>query len=422
MNILVFSQASWNTSNAFGNTVTNWFDGWSDTHFFHFYARQQKPNTDIVEKYYHVSAIEIIKKTIKFQCSGRIIDSSDVVEKGTVKELNTEQEQIAKLHNSSNQIIYWGMEQIWLSKIWINKNFDAFVKEANPDIIFAFATSPFILEPAIKHIKVKKPSVKVVLWIADDILCGYNQSAWYRRGYLKKGINYCFSVADRIYGASVEMCQKYSKMCGKEVIPLYKGCSFERSVKEKKSAPLRLVYAGNLLYGRFETLKKIISVLRIINSDECNAVLEVYSNTPINEKEKQQWFDNINAFNMSVRPYKEIKGILNESDVVLHVESFEKEQIETVKYSFSTKIIDCLESGSCVMAIGPKGLASIDYFNMVDGAIVINEISQIEEVFLKLVYEEDTLSRARRTRSFALHHHEIGLARKNLRADFERLL
>lgn len=33
MRVLVFSQAAWNTANSFGNTVTNWFDGWEDTHF-----------------------------------------------------------------------------------------------------------------------------------------------------------------------------------------------------------------------------------------------------------------------------------------------------------------------------------------------------------------------------------------------------
>jgi hypothetical protein len=117
MNILVFSQAAWNTANSFGNTATNWFEGWQDTHFFHFYARQQKPNTDIAEKYYNVSAVEILKKALKGEQAGRILEPADVVEKEAVTDTNAEQEQIAKLHKSSNEFLYWGMEQVWRSGI-----------------------------------------------------------------------------------------------------------------------------------------------------------------------------------------------------------------------------------------------------------------------------------------------------------------
>ncbi len=46
---------------------------------------------------------------------------------------------------------------------------------------------------------------------------------------------------------------------------------------------------------------------------------------------------------MGPRSYDEIKHIMHEADVVLHVESFDEKSIETVKYSFSTKIIDCLQ-------------------------------------------------------------------------------
>lgn len=423
MRILVFSQAAWNTANSFGNTATNWFDGWNDTHFFHCYARQQKPNTNIVEKYYHVSAVEVLKKTLRGKQAGSILEPADVVEKEAAKGSNTEQEQIAKLHKRSNEFLYWGMEKVWRSGRWINKTFEKFVEEADPDIIFAFATSPYILEPAIKHIKAKKPSVKVVLWIADDILAGFEQNAWYRRGYLKKGIDYCFSVADKLYGASVEMCEKYSRIYGKEVIPLYKGCTFDRPIKEKNNAPLRLVYAGNLLYGRLDTLKDIIRALRSINSEQCRSVLEVYSNTPIDEEEKRQWFDNENAFYMGVRPYEEIKRILNEADIVLHVESFEKDQMEAVKYSFSTKIIDCLQSGSVVVGIGPAHIASIEYIRKVSGSVVIDDSREIVKTIDELVIGNENLQdRAISTHEYAIKHHEVGCVRQKLHDELYDLI
>lgn len=421
MRILVFSQAAWNTANAFGNTVANWFKDWKDTHFFHFYARQQKPDTNIVEKYYQVSAVEVLKKALKGKQAGTIHKPSEILEVEPSSNPNSEQKLIAKLHKSSNEVLYWGMEKVWRSKRWVNKSFDEFVDEADPDIIFAFATDPYILEPAIKHIKQKRPSVKVVLWIADDILTGFEQNAWYRKGYLKKGIDYCFNVADKIYGASAEMCEKYSRIYGKEITPLYKGCTFDRPVKEKNNAPLRLVYAGNLLYGRLDTLKEIIRTLRIINREESKAALEVYSNTPIGEEEKKQWFDGRDAFYMGMRPYEEIKGILNEADVVLHVESFEKNQMEVVKYSFSTKIIDCLQSGSVVVGMGPAGIASIEYLRKVDGAFIVDTEDEIEKEMSKIV-SSDLSKRALQTRAFAVEKHDIKNVRERLHSDFIDLL
>lgn len=422
MNILVFSQAAWNTANSFGNTATNWFEGWQDTHFFHFYARQQKPNTDIVEKYYNVSAVEILKKALKGEQAGRILEPADVVEKEAVTDTNAEQEQIAKLHKSSNEFLYWGMEQVWRSGKWINKNFDAFVEEADPDIIFAFATSPYILEPAIKHIKSIKPSIKVVLLIADDILTGYEKNAWYRRGYLRKGIDFCIDSADKLYGASVEMCEKYSSIYGKEVTPLYKGCTFDRPVKEKNNSPLRIVYAGNLLYGRLETLKEIIKALRKINAEQISATLEVYSNTSIDEEEMRQWYDNKNAFYMGVRPFEEIKVILNNADIVLHVESFEKTQIDVVKYSFSTKIIDCLQSGSAVLGIGPDDIASIEYLKNIKGVKVITDINVVELQLKEMLKSSTLIDEALEIREYAVTHHEIESVRRKIKRDFEKIV
>ena len=421
MRILVISQAAWNTSNSFGNTVSNWFDGWGDAHFFHFYARQQKPNTDIVEKYYNVSAAEILKKTLKAKQAGKSFDAFEVSGDLPDAESNREQEQIAKLHNTTNEFVYWGMEAIWRSRKWINTSFDRFINEADPDIIFAFAASPYILEPAIKYIKKKKPSVKVILYIADDVLTGFEHDAWYRRGYLKKGTDYCIKAADRLYGASEEMCKKYSRKYGKRVVPLYKGCTFDNSIKKENNKPLRLVYAGNLLYGRNETLKEVIKALRIINIDERRAVLEVYSNTPIIEEEKSLWYDDLNAFYMGIRPYEEIKDILCKADIVLHVESFEAMQKESVKYSFSTKIIDCLQSGSAILGIGPYDIASIEYIRKIDGAFVIDAKQDIEEG-IKQVISSNLVEKSTLTRKFAIKNHDIRIVRDRLHGDFLDLL
>ena len=55
-----------------------------------------------------------------------------------------------------------------------------------------------------------------------------------------------------------------------------------------------------------------------------------------------------------------VKALQN-SDLLIHAESFDNEFKQIVKNSISTKIADSLASGVPIVAYGPEGIASIDY-------------------------------------------------------------
>ena len=93
---------------------------------------------------------------------------------------------------------------------------------------------------------------------------------------------------------------------------------------------------------------------------------------------------------------------MKNADIVLHVESFEEKQKELVKYSFSTKIIDCLQSGNVVLGIGPSNIASIEYLKKIDGAFVIDDMDNIFDSISKILNEKNILNEnAKKTRDFA---------------------
>ena len=114
---------------------------------------------------------------------------------------------------------------------------------------------------------------------------------------------------------------------------------------------------------------------------------------------------------------------MHDADVVLHIESFDRDNIETVRYSFSTKIIDCLQSGNQVLGIGPKGIASIEYLKKVDGAIVVDDQNNIFDVIQQIVLHSDELNENRKlTREYAKKYHEINAVQQSIRKDFEKLM
>ena len=103
---------------------------------------------------------------------------------------------------------------------------------------------------------------------------------------------------------------------------------------------------------------------------------------------------------------------MNAADVVLHVESFDDGQQKIVKHSFSTKITDCMQSGSVLFSIGPDGLASIEATKNIDGAFCAVNSDEIRSVINK-ISDADLYENAKKIRAYALEHFAIdGIQRK----------
>ena len=85
--------------------------------------------------------------------------------------------------------------------------------------------------------------------------------------------------------------------------------------------------------------------------------------------------------------------------VVIHTESFDEDIKRRVKYSISTKIPDCLASGTCMLAYGPKDVASIEYLVDNNAAIVADSKEKLDEalrtVFLDAQTRTETIYRAK---------------------------
>ncbi len=426
MNILVFSEAAWDNKNSFGNTVSNFFEGtcWKQDFFSNFYCRNQMPDNSCKVNYYNLSAIDIVKSAIKGRIKGKQFSSSEViVQKEFLDKAHTsEQKNIDKIHNGSHHFVYFVHELIWMSKIWMNKDFKRFVDINKPDVLFAFATSSFILWPLVQYLK-KKTNCKVVLLVADDEYGRIEKLPFLRRCYLKPLLIECILRADLLYGISDEMSELYRERFNKSVSTLYKGCDLSLAPKEYLNTPIRMVYAGNLLWGRADILGELAKILDKINQDGQIAQLEIYTGTTITTELSAKLNKSQSSKIMGSRPYSEIKDIMHDADIVLHVESFDPKQEELVKYSFSTKIIDCLQSGNVILGIGPKDIASIKYLKKIDGALVIDDQSAIHSTIEKLLKDLEQLPLlAARSNRYAHEYHEIHNVQNKFRNELQELI
>lgn len=421
MNILVVGGGSWDDTSSLGNTFSNFFADWKDTNFYNLYFRDTRPNNSVCNNYFKITTKELLKKFFTPNKIGEefSLDEMNLCEIDSAGE--KEKKAISFIHRHRMNSVYELEDRLWYLKKWKNEKFDKFIAQVNPDIIFSFAAGESYLTFCIEYIKLKT-NAKLVLFVADNLYTTYRLKNTKHFLRMRTNLDKLIFMADKVYGISQEMCDYYKELYKIDIAPLYKGCSFENSAMHTVNKPIRIVYAGNLLFGRVDTLVTLIDCLEKLNKNGIDVFLDIYSNTMLTTEYNEKLNRTGTSCLHGSISYSEVKLKMASADVVIHVESFEEEQIKKVKYSFSTKIIDCLQSGSVMMAIGPAGISSIEYSKKIPGVIVVDNLSELySKLTESLVDNKELIIRANKIREFALKEHDIDTVRSSLCEDFKQI-
>lgn len=404
MKVLVISRNAWDITNSIGNTLSNFFTGIEDLEFANIYFRSSHPDNKNCKLYYRVTEKDIIRNWFSPHKLGErfLWDSANKKSGATDKELK-EKSLIRFIQKNNLKLAYKLSNFLWYSKKWLNDNLKDFVEEFKPDVVFTFVKSAPQYYLTVKFLK-ENYGIPVFSWIADD---EYSILKNKHKTNEINNIKYILESSSVVTGCTKEICDYYNSVFGCNATPLYKGCFFSAPVKSTVNSPVKLVYAGNLLYGRFDIIKKISDSLEKIDKGKKKVSFEIYSNTLLSKKDQKYLIQNSCTEYMGKQDYDFIVKRLADADVVLHVESFDSEQILKTKYSFSTKIIDCLQSGNVMLAVGPSDVASIKYVKKIDGAYTIDNLSNLDTGLKELLDDfKNFVSRAAQSREFALNCHD----------------
>lgn len=416
MNILVIANSVWDNNNSLGNTLSNWFSGWEDCNFSCITYRSDIPNNKCCNNYYVVSPFEFIKKLFTPGKIGLRYDSNSIPSGFNKIEVGAK-----GITGIKRSIIRTAIDFIYRIPLWRNARYKQFIRDINPDIVFLFAIADSFVYENVKYLK-KHTKAKVVVSVEDDVYGAVTDKKGILPAIEKNRLKRIIQIADKLYGASQLMCEAYSKQFKRDFSPIYKGCEFH-VIKQAVNDPIEIVYAGNLLYGRLDTLSEIANAIRIINRNKLLMRLSIYSGTKVSEDAIRCINDGKSAIFCGLKSSEEIKDILNKSDITLHVESFMPEMQKLVRYSFSTKIIDCLQSGNTMMVVGPQNIASVEYAKSIPGAIVVDNTDKLYDVFYAIANTPKALlESAKSINQYAREHHDIKNVRGHLRQDFDNLL
>lgn len=396
MKILIITDEAWNDKIHGNNVLTNWFEGF-DAEFAQIYCSPGEPYNKCCKKYFQVTDTMMVRSIINRNSVGVVRCFKDVpyLDHTVINSgIELENKQLySKLKSITTETLRAIRDLIWYFGKYDIEKLKEFINEFDPDIIFCPRLSSVKLlrfEKIVKQITYKP----MVAFTGDDeySLNQVNLSLvyWLRRFIKRRMMRKTVSIYDLYYTHSEEQGKEYSKIFKVPTKILLKCGEFSlNKVHTKVNYPIRVVYAGKLYCNRWKSLAAIGQALQEINCSETNIILEIYTKDKVSKKQQKMLNDGRNIFLRGAVTPEKLKDIYEGADIALHVESFDLKNKLLTKFSFSTKIIDCMASGCAVMAMCWEKQAGFAYLKKEDAAFTIGSKDEIYTVLKRIMENPD---------------------------------
>ena len=143
MRVLVISNVAWDTTNSYGNTLSNWFDEWEDSVFYNIYCRSSFPINKVCKKYYTVPPLTLIKNLLHPSKTGYSIQLGEARNNNPTRE----DVLIQEAKQGKKEWMYLLSDLVYSSGIWKTAKYKEFIRESAPDVVFSFGIADsFIYE------------------------------------------------------------------------------------------------------------------------------------------------------------------------------------------------------------------------------------------------------------------------------------
>lgn len=403
--VLVISNECFSKTSSNGRTLGNFFLGWPKEQLAQFFLIG-KPDAYYCDQYFQISDRQALNALLhRDSVGGEVLLTDDEAE------IISAQKRKKSVRNALTML---GRNAIWKTKVWQKNGFWNWIDTFAPDIVLLQAGDcAFMYDLAVET--AKHTNAKLAIYNSEGY---YYKDFDYFRGtglahtvyplfkrQLKKSLEKAYAMAGCVFYICDELKEAYAKDFSGYAETIFTGSEIRYAEKAKKNDNFTTVYLGNLGLKRHESLMDIAQTLQEISK---NLYVDVYGKATSEEV--------ANALNTccgiryhGMVPYEKVKEILRDSDLLLHVESFDPFYQEDVKFGFSTKIADSLSSGNCFLLYAPEHFACFQYLKNNDAAYTASSKQEMEMILRNLV--DDPKARAR------YRENALTLAEKNHRTE-----
>jgi hypothetical protein len=382
--VISFSQFSQIKSN--GKTFESFFENYPRELIAQLYFAKELPDSHCCENYFRITDNDVLNRLLgKTKTCGRRISENEILDE--IPNITAAGKKNVFKRTTQYNLPLLLRELMWKTGKWKTDELNKWLDEFNPDVIFSCVGDNSFGYDIIDYVK-KRYNTKSSIYFTDDYILPRGKSPffWIRRMLLLKKTKRAVGYSDLLFTVSREMQQTYKNIFGKDSVLAVNMTESMRkdskNIKPKDKDIFKIVYTGGLHSNRYKTLALLGRALSKYNNENENskkAILNIYSSANPSETILSEIsIENSSKFCGSLTK-EQVKDVLNDCDMPVHVESFDKKSIYATILSISTKIPEYLSLRKCVLAIGPGKVSSMKYLS--DIAFCINDT---KEIYIKI--------------------------------------
>ena len=407
--VLVVSTNAWKENTGI-NTLIELFKCWDSNKIAQIYTKSTLPKTQICNIFFSISENAVMKSILRRNIiTGKIVRNEIIHTKTPNFEELQEQKLYSLRSGKVRSLMAVCREVVWKFGRWKTQELNKFIDDFNADVLF-IPIYPTIYMGRIQKYIISRTKKPVVSYLADDNYTyksiNKNIVSLIHRFFLRKYVKYIIYHSSRVLVIAPKQKEECDRIFGIDSVLITKGIDFEPFADYELNKPIKLVYTGKLIIGRWKSLSAIADALGEINKNNTKAVLDIYTTDTLTNKQNHL----LNRNGCSVKgslSLEEVKQVQKKADILVFVESLENKYKKKARLSFSTKITDYLKSGKCIFAIGDKEIAPIDYFNKYDSAVTASSYKQVREKLVKLIENPEYIKKyARKGYNCGIENHD----------------
>ncbi len=385
--VLIVSHNVLSKTSNMGLALMNYFSEWPSEKLAQLYVHTEVPTCDVCKRYFRITDFDLLDLK---KLPGTIFNEHDI--RFELKNERVDEGMQAKVYQYGRQrkpYMYIARNMLWKLGRWKTKELVKWIDEFNPELIF-YAAGDYTFSYEIAEYVAKRKRIPIVTCICDDFyfleqksfspLYHLNRIKYtsYLKKFFKKN-KYAITICP-------ELSEAYEKEFGIIAETVMTTTMVEPSFMAEREE-FSISYIGNLGCNRHLPLVEIGKTLQKISQG--TVYLQVYSTETREEILNYMVEENGIRF-CGALDSQGVKQAIENSSVLVHVESFDAFHRQRVKYSVSTKIADSLMSGRCLFAYGPEEVASMQHLIRNKCACVVTEQCMLENALQELMNNSDS--------------------------------
>ena len=390
--VLVCSVPCWNNKSG-SDTFSTLMEGYEVDDIANLYIREDIPNSPVCRNYFRISENAVVKSVLKRGLkTGKRILTDSVTADDNSSNIEATAQRYKKYGTKRSWLLLYAREILWKLGKWKTKELDSFIDEFKPDVVF-FAMEGYVHFNRIVEYIITRTGAKGIGYFWDDnFTYKQSKSLGHRiyRFFQRKSLKRLAKKCAHFFAISPKTKKEADEFFGIDCQLLTKPIDFEGAELEKYEvgSPVKMLYTGKLIIGRYDTVKLIGKALDEINKDSVKIELDVYTTTEIEDRSDLSPHVHI----LGAIPQTEVAGVQKKADVLLFAEAIDGKNAKIARLSFSTKLTDYFRSGKCILAVGNKEVAPMEYLKEQDAALVAYDYNEIVNALRQIAENRDVVT------------------------------